>query len=132
MLFRSHASISALTVCAIAAAHGKLDFYRLHDPAGAMDAAAQDMQRRVNFIGREDWTGMEAGHHAIVTIRTRDGTTLTEEAWHQPMSGAELERKFDALVVPRFGNGKSARIAASLKKLESAASMKPLMAELGS
>ena len=127
-----HASISALTVCAIAAAHGKLDFYRLHDPAGAMDAAAQYMQRRVNFIGREDWTGMEAGHHAIVTIRTRDGTTLIEEAWHQPMSGAELERKFDALVVPRFGNGKSARIAASLKMLESAASVKPLMAELGS
>ena len=53
-----HASISALTVCAMAAAHGKLDFYRLHDPAGAMDAAALAMQQRVRFIGRDDWTDL--------------------------------------------------------------------------
>ena len=66
-----HASISALTVCAIAAAHGELDFYRLHDPAGAMDAAARAMQQRVKFVGRADWNDMEAGRHAIVTIRTK-------------------------------------------------------------
>ena len=126
-----HASISALAVCAIAAAHGRLDFYHLHDPAGAMDAAAQDMQQRVKFIGREDWTNMEAGRHAIVTIHTRAGTTLTEEVWHQPMNVAELDRKFDGLVVRRFGAGKSARIATLLKGLQSAVSIKPLMLELG-
>jgi 2-methylcitrate dehydratase PrpD len=126
-----HASISALTVCAIAAAHGKLDFYRLHDPAGAMDAQALDMQQRVKFVGREDWTGMEAGHHAIVTIRTRDGRTLTEEVWHRPMNSAELDRKFDELVVPRFGAEKCAAVARQLKALEGAASVKPLMAALG-
>src|SRR6185436_740771 len=98
-----HASISALHVCAIAAAHGKLDFYRLHDPAGAMDDAARDMQQRVRFVGREDWKDLEAGRHAIVTIRTRGGKTLAEEVWHQPMTGAELDRKFDELVTPRFG-----------------------------
>jgi 2-methylcitrate dehydratase PrpD len=126
-----HVSISALTVCAIAAAHGKLDFYRLHDPAGAMDAQALDMQQRVKFVGREDWTGMEAGHHAIVTIRTRDGRTLTEEVWHRPMNSAELDRKFDELVVPRFGAEKCAAVARQLKALEGAASVKPLMAALG-
>ena len=126
-----HASISALTVCAIAAAHGKLDFYQLHDPAGAMDAAAREMQQRVTFIGREDWTNMEAGRHAIVTIRTRAGTTLTEEVWHEPMNASELDRKFDGLVVPRFGAEKSARVATLLKGLASAASVKPLMLELG-
>ena len=126
-----HASISALTVCAIAAAHGKLDFYRLHDPAGAMDAAALDMQKRVKFVGREDWTGMEAGHHAIVTIRARDGRTLTEEVWHVPMNAQELDSKFDALTVPRFGAEKSANVARQLKALETAASVKPLMAALG-
>lgn len=126
-----HASISALAVCAIAAAHGRLDFYQLHDPAGALDAAARDMQQRVTFIGREDWTSMEAGRHAIVTIRTRAGKTLTEEVWHQPMNAAELDRKFDGLVAPRFGAGKSARVAQLLKGLETAASIKPLMLELG-
>jgi len=74
---------------------------------------------------------MDAGHHAVVTIRTRDGRTLSEEVWHRPMNGAELDRKFDQLVTPRFGAEKSARVARQLKMLESAASMKPLMAELG-
>ena len=125
-----HASISALSVCAIAAAHGKLDFYRLHDPAGAMDAAARVMQQRVKFVGRDDWNDMEAGRRAIVTIRTPDGRTLTEEVRHQPMTAAELDRKFDALVVPRFGPEKSAKVAGLLKALETAASLKPLMTEL--
>ena len=125
-----HASISGLAVCAIAAAHGKLDFYRLHDPAGALDAAARDMQQRVKFVGREDWKGMEAGRHAIVTIKTRAGKTLTEEVWHQPMTVAELDRKFHDLVTPRFGAEKAARLERLLKELESTASVKPLMMEL--
>ena len=125
-----HASISALTVCAIAAAHGKLDFYRLHDPAGAMDTAALAMQERVKFVGRADWNDLEAGRHAIVTIRTGDGRTLADEVWHRTMTGPELDRKFDGLVVPRFGPDRSARVAAMLKGLESAASVKPLMKEL--
>ncbi len=126
-----HASISALSVCAIAAAHGKLDFYELHAPAGAMDAAAQDMQQRVKFVGREDWKSMEAGRHAIVTIRTRAGKVLSKEVWHQPMDAGELDHKFDALVVPRFGVEKSTRITKLLKGLESAASIQPLMLDLG-
>ncbi|HKA43417.1 MAG TPA: MmgE/PrpD family protein [Burkholderiales bacterium] len=125
-----HASISALTVCAIAAACGKLDFYRLHDPAGAMDAASRDMQQRIRFVGREDWTDMEAGRHAIVTIRTLDGRTLMEEVWHRTMSAAELDRKFDELVVPRFGTDKSARVTGMLRALESVGDVRPLMTEL--
>lgn len=125
-----HASISALAVCAIAAAHGKLDFYHLHDPAGGLDEAARDMQQRVKFVGREDWKDMEAGRHAIVTITTRDGRTLSEEVWHQPMSGPELDRKFEGLAVPRFGKEKSARVAGLLKSLEGAANVKPLVSEL--
>ena len=126
-----HVSISALSVCSIAAAHGKLDFYRLHDPAGAMDSAALDMLQRVRFVGREDWRDMAAGRHAIVTIRTRDGKTLADEVWHEPMTGAELDRKFDELVTPHCGEEKGARVAKLLKSLENAASVRPLMAELG-
>jgi len=126
-----HASISALTVCAIAAAHGRLDFYRLHDPAGAMDDAARAMQERVTFVGRDDWKDMEAGRRAIVTIRTRDGRTLTEEVRHQPMSAAELDRKFDDLTLPRLGAERSARVARALKGMAEAANVKPLTAEMG-
>lgn len=125
-----HASISALSVCAIAAAHGKLDFYRLHDPAGAMDAAARDMQGRVKFVGREDWTDLQAGHRAIVTIKTRAGRTLSEEVRHRPMDASELDTKFHGLVTPRFGEAKARRLERLMKRLDAAASVKDLMAEL--
>lgn len=125
-----HASISAVSVCAIAAVHGKLDFYRLHDPAGAMDAAACDMQGRVKFIGREDWTDLQAGHHAIVTIKTRAGHVLTEEVRHRPMNVAELERKFHGLVVPRFGMARTRRVESLIKQLAAAGSVRDLMAAL--
>jgi hypothetical protein len=46
------------------------------------------------------------------------------------MTGPELDRKFDGLVVPRFGKDQSARVAGLLKSLEGAANVKPLMTEL--
>ena len=125
-----HASISALTVCAIAAAHGKLDFYQLHDPAGAMDEAARAMQQRVRFIGRDDWTDMEAGRRAIVTIKTHAGAVVTEEVKHTPMTPDELDNKFNCLVVPRLGPEKNMRIARMLKRLAAASSVRPLMTDL--
>lgn len=125
-----HASISAVKVCAIAAATGKLDFYQLHGPAGAVDAVIESMQQRVRFVGREDWTGMEQGRHAIVTLRTRDGRSFEEEVWHQPMTHAELERKFHDLVEPKFGPDQTARLQRLLNEVETAASIRPLMKEL--
>jgi len=125
-----HASISALSVCAIAAAHGKLDFYRLHDPAGAMDAAAREMQKRVKFVGREDWTDLQAGHRAIVSIKTHAGQSHAEEVRHRPMDAVELDAKFHGLVSPRFGEAKTRRVERILKQLDAAASVKGLMDEL--
>jgi 2-methylcitrate dehydratase PrpD len=125
-----HASISAMSVCAIAAAHGKLDFYRLHDAAGAMDDAARAMQARVSFVGREDWNDPQAGHHAIVTIRTRSGSAHSEEVWHRPMDAAEIDSKFHALVEPRIGAARARRVGSLLKRLDAAASVRNVMQEL--
>lgn len=125
-----HASISALTVCAIAAAHGELDFYKLHDPAGAMDDASRAMQERVRFVGRDDWTDLEAGRRAIVTIKTKDGAVLSEDVKHTPMSPAELADKFERLVTYRLGAASCAVLAAMLRELPAAASVRPLMTAL--
>ena len=125
-----HASISALTVCAIAAAHGRLDFYQLHNPAGAMDEAALMMQQRVRFTGRDDWTDLEAGRRAIVTIKTKAGAVVTQDVKHTSMTQDELVAKFNPLVAHRFGPEKCARIAGMLKNLEAADSVRPLMTEL--
>jgi 2-methylcitrate dehydratase PrpD len=125
-----HASISALTVCAIAAAHGELDFYKLHDPAGAMDDASHAMQERVRFVGRDDWTDLEAGRRAIVTIKTRAGAVLTETVTHTPMSPDELAQKFTHLVAHRYGGATCAELARALQDLAAAASVRPLMSAL--
>ena len=126
-----HASISALKVSAIAATTGKLDFYQVHDPAGAIDAAVEAMQKRVKFVGRDDWKDMEQGRHAIVIIRTRGGHTYEEDFWHQPMDRTDLESKFHCLVERKFGADRTARLQEMLlKELETAASVRPLMKEL--
>lgn len=126
-----HPSIATDVVSAIAAVERKLDFYRLHDPAGVpITPELARMQQRIRFVPREDWTGTEHNRHAIVTITTRAGRKLEEDVWFRPMTRQELEQKFDDLVTPRFGAQRTAALRASLQGMESAASVRPLMEAL--
>ena len=127
-----HASISALKVSAIAAATGKLDFYQLHGPQAAVNAAIATMIDRVKFVGRDDWTGMEHGRHAIVIIRTRDGKKFEEETWFTRMDRAELSAKFNELVEPQFGAARTARLEKALLELDALPNVKKLMQQLRS
>jgi 2-methylcitrate dehydratase PrpD len=127
-----HAAISGEMVCAMALVHGKLDFYQLHDQATVASPQVQRMRDRVHFVGREDWTGMEQGRHAIVSLTTTKGQKLEEEIWHEPMTQQELKHKFHSLVTPRLGEEKTRRVESLLKGLERAESIKPLMEELES
>jgi hypothetical protein len=88
------------------------------------------MQDKIKFIAREDWTGMEHGRHAIVTITTISGQKLEEEVWYRPMSRAELELKFEGLVAPRFGPERARDLRALMQTLDSAPSIRPLMEKL--
>jgi 2-methylcitrate dehydratase PrpD len=125
-----HASISALKVSAIAAATGKLDFYQLHGPQAAVDAAIATMIDRVKFVGRDDWTGMEHGRHAIVIIRTRDGKKFEEETWFARMDRAELSAKFNELVEPQFGAARTVKLEKSLIEIESVQNIRTVMQQL--
>ncbi len=125
-----HASISALKVCSLVAATAKLDFYQVHGPSEGVEKAIASMQDRVKFVGRDDWTGMNQGRHAIVIIRTKAGKTFEEETWYQNPDRANLEEKFQGLVEPKFGAEKTARIKKLLDDLEAAPSVRPLMQEL--
>jgi len=125
-----HASISGEIVCAMAAVHGKLDFYQIHDSVAVASPSVQKMRERVRFVAREDWQGMEQGRHAIVILTTSQGQRLEEEVWFQPMTRQDLEEKFRALVTPRLGKAKSLRVQELLNQLESAKSVRPLMEEL--
>jgi len=127
-----HASISGEVVCAIAAAHGKLDFYTLHDGTAVEDAAVGEMRKRIRLVGRNDWQDLEHGRHAIVVVRRKDGARFEQEVWHEPMTGAELEEKFDGLVAPKWGEAKSRRLKEQIRDLENAQSIRPLLLELQS
>ncbi len=125
-----HASIAGEMVCAIAAVRGKLDAYEIHDPATAADPAVQKMRGLISFVGRDDWTTIEHGRHAIVTIKTRGGQTHQKEVWLQPMSRQEIDEKFRNLVGPCMGNERTRRLEKALNQLEDAESIRPLLKEL--
>jgi 2-methylcitrate dehydratase PrpD len=125
-----HASISGEVVCAMAAVHGRLDFYQLHDAKAVADPAVQRMRERIRFVGREDWKDMEHGRHAIIAITTLNGNQFQEEVWFEPMTRPELEEKFKSLVTPRFGEERSRRVETLLNNLEKAESVLPLLQEL--
>ncbi len=125
-----HASISGEVVCAMAAATGRLDFYQVHDPAAVASPEVRQMRSRVRFVGREDWTGMEQGRHAVVAVTTADGRTVWEEVWYRPMTREELGQKFRSLVTPRLSAERTARLERLLSGLESAGSVRPLMEAL--
>lgn len=125
-----HASISGEIVCAMAAVHGNLDFYQIHDPTAVATPAVEEMRRRVRFVARDDWQGMEHGRHAIVRLTTTQSRKLEEEIWFQPMNRRDIEEKFGALVVPRLGKEKSRSVQELVERLENAESVRPLMEEL--
>jgi 2-methylcitrate dehydratase PrpD len=125
-----HASISGIKVAAVAAATGELSFNLLHGPIEKVEAVIATMADRVKFIGREDWTGMDQGRHAIVKITAQDGNVYQEEFWHQPMTRQDLESKFRELTAPIYGAAKVRRIEELLNELDRAASVRPLMQSL--
>ena len=88
------------------------------------------MRSRIKFVGREDWTGMEQGRHAIVIVRTVDGRRFEEEVWHKPMTREELDEKFCGLVQPRFGAASAAALRELCQELPAAGSVRPLVKNL--
>ena len=85
---------------------------------------------RVKFVGRDDWTGMEHGRHAIVIIRTRDGKKFEEETWFTRMDRAELSAKFNELVEPQFGAARTAALQKSLLEIEAASNIRMVLQQL--
>ncbi|HWP58152.1 MAG TPA: MmgE/PrpD family protein [Candidatus Acidoferrales bacterium] len=125
-----HASISGEVVCAIAAVHGKLDFFALHDGGAAQAPAVQQMRERIRFVGRDDWQDLTHGRHAIIRLTTRGGRAFEKEVWLEPMTSEELEKKFSGLVSPKWGDEKTHRLKRQIRELEKAGSVRPLLREL--
>ena len=100
------------------------------DGINGMMGALRRAQEKIRFILRDDWTSMEHGHHAIVTITTNTGKRLEEDVWYRPMTRLELERKFDGLVAPQFGAQRARALLGLLQNIETASSIRTLMEKL--
>src|SRR5262247_2205305 len=125
-----HASISGEVVAAIAAVNGTLDFFKLHDGTVAAAPAVEQMRKRIRFVGREDWTDLSHGRHAIITLSTNQGQVQKKEVWLEPMTREELDVKFTGLVAPKCGEEKTRRLKEQIGELETAKSIRPLLREL--
>src|SRR5207244_10010642 len=72
-----------------------------------------------------------------LTVTLANGRTLTKEVEfprghaHNPMTDAEVEKKFRLLVEPRYGKEKADRILAVCSKLESLRRVEDLMELFG-
>jgi len=124
------ASIATNVISAVAVVARNLDFYALHGEAGVVTPEIADMQKKIRLVPRGDWQGLEHNRHAIVTITTRAGKKLENEVWFKPMTRAELDRKFDELVTPQIGSGRTQELRAALQGIENASSVRPLMQQL--
>src|SRR5262245_36923081 len=98
----------------MAAAHGKIDFDQIHDPAAPANPVVLQMQKRIRFVGQDSWKDMEHGRHAVVSLTSMTGRSFQKEVWHEPMTRQELEVKFHSLVTPRLGQEKTARLKLAL------------------
>ncbi|MEQ9574467.1 MAG: hypothetical protein RLN77_02720, partial [Rhodospirillales bacterium] len=77
--------------------------------------------------------GPGARHMARVTVMTTDGRELSHTERHRrgspenPVSAADLDRKYDALAVPVLGEAKAAKVKDFVAGLETVEDIRPLM-----
>jgi len=66
----------------------------------------------------------------VVTITTRDGRKLRQEATYQRMTETDLDAKFLDLVTLRAGEAKARELAPLLKGLDTAANVADVLCRL--
>jgi 2-methylcitrate dehydratase PrpD len=125
-----HPSIEGKDVLAVAAVFGGRGFKETYDGSGRRNPAVLDLRERVSITPRNDWNGRDDHFRAVVSITTRDGRTLRQEATYRPMTEADLDAKFLDLVTLRAGEAKAKQLAPLLKGLDTAANVDDVMSEL--
>jgi len=125
-----HPSIEGKDVLAVAAVFGGRGFKETYDGSGRRNPAVLDLRERVSITPRNDWTGRDDHFRAVVSITTRDGRTLRQEASYRPMTEADLDTKFLDLVTLRAGEAKAKQLAPLLKGLDTAANLDDVMSQL--
>jgi 2-methylcitrate dehydratase PrpD len=125
-----HPSIEGKDVLALAAVYGGRGFRETYDPQAVGSPAVRAMRERVTISPKADWTGRSDHFRALVSIRTRRGRTVQQEARYRPMTEADVDAKFQDLVTLRAGAAKARELAPALKGLDTVGNLGEVMCQL--
>ena len=84
-----HPSIEGKDVLALAAVYGGRGFKETYDGSSRRNPAFLDLCERVSIAPRNDWARGDHHFRAVVSITTRDGRKLRQEATYRRMTEAE-------------------------------------------
>lgn len=125
-----HPSIEGKDVLALAAMYRGRGFKETYDESSRRNPAFLDLRERVSIAPRNDWARGDNHFRAVVSITTRDGRKLRQEATYRRMTEADLDAKFLDLVTLRAGEAKAKQLSPLLKGLDTAANVDDVMCEL--
>jgi len=106
---------------------GKLTFDSIHDVDRMQNQAILELRRKIELLGSEELAHARPRRQAIVTIRTRDGRSLSKRAIavrgtpDNPMTQPEIEAKAFDLIEPVLGARRTEALIEAIRTIESVA-----------
>jgi 2-methylcitrate dehydratase PrpD len=103
---------------------GTLTFNSIHDAARLHDARVLGLRRKIALLGSDELMHARPRRQAIVTIKTRDGRTLTHRTVavrgtaDNPMTQAEVEAKAFDLIVDVLGARRAEAIVQAIGTID--------------
>jgi 2-methylcitrate dehydratase PrpD len=125
-----HPSIEGKDVLAVAAIYGGRGFRETYDEAARRTPAFRAMRDRVKIVSKNDWEGRDDHFRSVVTIKTKDGRTVSKEARYTRMTETDVDAKFRDLVTLRAGAAKARQLATGLKGLDTAGNVGDVMRQM--
>ena len=128
-----HPSIHTETVMSLAACYGEFTFSHAHDLSYSSDPRFLDYKKnlRITITPRKGASSMAHRLQGEMTLRMRDGRTLTQTMSYPQLTQEELDNKFVELAGLRLDKNRVQVLADQLKNIEQLDSIVPLVDGLG-
>lgn len=127
-----HPSVHMETILSLTAVYEELTFQHIHDPGFREDPRFRAFRQRVPIliIPRPGAATRGDRLNSVITVRTKGGGTLVRELRYPPMSEADIQQKFRALVGLRLEGNRVLELERKLKAVEGEDDVAPLVREL--
>ncbi len=132
VMTNKHPSVHMPVVLSLAAVYGEVTFPHIHDPRYQEDSrfTAFRKRARIFIIPRPERATKGQRLEMTVTVRTRDGATLSQELRYPLMSEAEIQQKFRTLAGLRLDSRRVEELERRLRAMETEANVAGFMSDL--